>query len=371
MELRKQIRMIDLVVAAGKARQSERTRFVHQEEVIPLYENFCFAFALFRQKTTETVTEGKELIERLLAFQAPDGNFPVFLHDYPRCFDHQMGLRVAPILIYLLRQFGSVLGELKQKIEESLKKTLIRRTEKPLWENRYRACVNEPLLPIDTHLFSSKEWTEWLITAQLAGQTHFSLPFDPDLQLLLTPHEIQEKGEPQPNPIEWLLADGHYAPRLLRDHPHQLWAAPLFPLTFTYQPTASPFFRYQWKGESALHTLSASSLVFALPEGVEMGRNDLFEATLFANASSETEITVNGRKATTFQFGDIITIATPTRTIEARFILTEGTGDFFGHIFKANRPSQIAKGYESFDWQIGMRTLRRSPKAQITLSIQL
>lgn len=226
-ELKKQIRMIDLAVAAGRARQSARTGFVHHEETIPLYENFCFAFALFRQKTTDSVTEGKELIERLLAFQAADGNFPVFMHDYPRCFDFQMGLKVAPILIYLLRQFSGILGELKAKIETAIEKAIVKRTDKLFWENRFRACRGEPLLPIDTTSFSPVEWTDWMITAQLAGQTHFDLPYREDLQLLVTPHELQERNEPQPNPVEWLLAEDNYSPRLLRDHPHQLWCAPL------------------------------------------------------------------------------------------------------------------------------------------------
>lgn len=366
-ELKKQIRMIDLAVAAGRARQSARTGFVHHEETIPLYENFCFAFALFRQKTTDSVTEGKELIERLLAFQAADGNFPVFMHDYPRCFDFQMGLKVAPILIYLLRQFSGILGELKAKIETAIEKAIVKRTDKLFWENRFRACRGEPLLPIDTTSFSPVEWTDWMITAQLAGQTHFDLPYREDLQLLVTPHELQERNEPQPNPVEWLLAEDNYSPRLLRDHPHQLWCAPLFPLTYTSD--LPPSSRLLWKGTHVLHSLVAKTLVFDLPEGVEMGRSDLFEALLYQNVSSETEIRVNGCKATTFQLGDTVTIITPTKTVHLRFTLTKGSGDFFGHIFRANRPAQVIKGYESYDWQIGVRTLRRSPSAQITLHL--
>lgn len=363
--LKKQIRLIDLAVSSGRARQSRRTGFVHQEETIPLYDNFCFALALFRQKTAEAVTEGKELIERLLAFQAPDGNFPVFLHDYPRCFDFQMGLKIAPILLYLVRLFGGVLGESRAKIQDALQKALAVKTDKPQWENRRKACLGEPLSPVDPTHFSPAEWTEWLITAQLAGQTHFTLPYDPDLQLLLSPHEIQERGEPQPNPVEWLLADERYTPRLLRDHPHQLWAAPLFPITFTAEVPHSKTSRWLWKGHDILHSLTAPSLVFDLKEGAAMG---LFEAAVYTDVSPETEVFVEGRKATTFRLGETVTVVTPTRTWALQFTLTQGRGDFCGHIFKANRPSQVVKGYECYDWQIGIRTLRRSPAAQITLS---
>ncbi len=347
----------DLILSAGRKRQSARTHFIHDEEVIPIYENFCFAFSLFRQKTIESVKEGKELIEKLLAFQV-DGQFPVHLHDYPRCYDFQMSLKIAPLCIHLLRLFSPVLGDLKPKLEAFI--AHLKAPEKPSWENRYRACKNLPLLPEE----NVTDWTEHLITAQLAGQTHFSIPYDELTQTLL-PNEIQEKNEPRPTPIEWLLAEGNYTPRLLRDHPQQLLCAPLFPITFTAIPHTAASFRLIWKG-ATIHSLIAKSLIFDLEE-VELGRNDLFEAVLYTDISPETELFVNGRKATSFQLGDTVTIQTPTKTIQVIFELTRGVGDFCGHIFRANRPEQITKGYETYDWQIGLRTLRRSPQAQIQI----
>ena len=374
-DLKKQIRAVDLAVAAGHKRQSPRTGFVHlfpndeSTDTIPIYENFCFALALFRQKTAESVTTAKEMVGKLLAFQQPCGNFPVYLHDFPRCYDFQMPLKVAPILIYLLRHFPTVLGELKSKIEEALAKALSKPPEKPSWENRYRACTGKPLLPVDTSEFSSSDWTEWVITAQLAGQNHFEIPYDPTVQLLLGSTECQEKGEPRPCPLEWLLADGHFSPRLLRDHPHQILCAPLFPITYTPSLPLETSFRHYWNG-SVLHSLVGQGLVFDLPEGVEKGKHDLFEAALFCNISPETTLFVEGRKATTFKFGDTVTIQTPQLTIALKFELTSGSGDFCGHIFRSNRPSQVCKGYEAYDWQIGIRTLRRSPTAQISVSVE-
>ena len=82
---------------------------------------------------------------------------------------------------------------------------------------------------------------------------------------------------------------------------------------------------------------------------------------------------IKGVKGTIFQFGDPVTIRTPTLTLRLQFDLIAGMGDFCGHIFRANRPTQVAcKGallYEAFDWQIGMRTLRRSGPCQIRVSI--
>ena len=326
---KKQTRSIDLAIAAASQRLSPRTRFVHlfpneeTSDAIPLYENFCYALALFRQKTAESITQGKDLIARLLPFQTQEGQFPLYLHDYPRCHDFQAPLRIAPILIYLLRLFSPVLGDLRPLIEESLRKALSKRPEKPAWENRRRACLGEPLLPQDPAELSPAEWTDWIITAQLAGQTHFEIPYDPTLQLLKAParFDAQEKGEPRPNPIEWLLAEGRYSPRLLKDHPHQLLAAPLFPLTYTPTQVPETAFRYFWPG-SSLHSLVGKGLVFDLPEGVEMGRGDLFEAALYCDRSPETELCVEGRKATVFRLGDRISIQTPGETIALRFDLT-------------------------------------------------
>lgn len=378
-----QKRLIDLAVLAGKKRLSPRTHFVHlfptddSADTIPIYENFCFALALFRTRTAESITLGKSIVERLLPFQCEDGNFPVFLHEYPKAHHFHLSLKIAPILIYLLRFFSNILGSLQPKIEQALALALKERPEKLLWLNRYFACMGLSLLPIDPSEFDATEWTEHLITLQLAGEKEIQLPFDPDLNLLRVPSMIQEGFEPKPTPIEWLLAEGDYRARHLDDHPDQLLAAPLFPIEYTQIKNQNPFPLY-WMGQ-VLHSLEPdaknlqkkgeASLIYELEEAPEMGRNDLFEVLLYLNISDETEIFVNGQKATTFWLGDQVTLKTGETTIGLTFLLSQGFGDFCGGISRANRPSQKRKGYEAYDWQIGLRTLRRSDKAQITVKV--
>ena len=85
-------RLIDLAIASGRRRLSDQTSFVHlsyetegaKHDTIPLFENFCYALGLFRSKLTEDIAEGKALLERLFAFEV-EGNFPVYLHEYPVC----------------------------------------------------------------------------------------------------------------------------------------------------------------------------------------------------------------------------------------------------------------------------------------------
>lgn len=126
--------MIELAIAAGRKKQSAQTGYVHicynaqEEEIqytIPLVENFLFALALFRSKTTENILEAKGIIERLLEFQCfkqgvSEGNFPIYLHEYPECKDRFIGAHLLPSIFWILKQFQQVLGnELKIKLENA------------------------------------------------------------------------------------------------------------------------------------------------------------------------------------------------------------------------------------------------------------
>lgn len=344
------MKTIEFALLAGKKRLSPRTGFVHlfpEDEAldtIPLYENFCFAFALMRQKTAEGVLAGKELLERLLAFQLPDGNFPVYLHDFPKAHDWNLKWKIGAILTYIVRQFPTLIASVETPLEKILSSPP---PEKPLWRQRYAALKGEVLEEVRPT--TSNEWTEWVITQQLAGVSSLFLPFDADLQKFL-PETAQEKGEPRPHPLEWVLAEKKYA-----DHPHQLWLAPLFPISYTPIPWIDSNFRSFWKG-SVLHSLEGVGLHVALQDPPK----DLFEVGLYCNRSSETTILINGQKGTAFRLEDQIAIHAGPKIIELTFHLVEGSGDFCGHVFPANRPSQKAKGFEAYDWFIGLRTLRRS-----------
>ena len=392
-------RAVDLAVAAGRKRQSPRTGFVHlfpNEETfadtIPIFENFCFAMALFRQKSVESIREGKELIERLLAFQTAEGNFPIYLHDFPRCYDHWMGLKVAPILLQIQRRFGNVVGaELKEKMSlayENLMRFAAMRNRPPLWEHRYLKLQGKEF---SFQPVAHEEWFHWLVSEQLNALASCpKLPYHPAFQAFIGGSESQEKGEPRPVAIEWALAEKQgFSERLLRDHPAVLQSAILFPIEpegYVFPDSAYHVIpeeaRILWKGRK-LHSFSApkgkmrepNKIFFDLSEPFIEEKGDLVEAAVFSDISSETEVTIGGKKGTVFSLGDSIEITTPSLTIKLRFDLVEGEGDFCGHISRANRPAQTAcKGaflYEAFDWRIAMRTLRRSSGCQIVASIQL
>lgn len=385
------MKALELAIAAGRKRQSSRTGFIHYfpgdaslSDTIPIYENFCFALALFRQKTTESVLEGKSLVEKLLAFQLDNGNFPTYLHEFPIGWDFHLGLKIAPVLIHILDKFHTVLpSDYKDKLQTSLKKA-IQKPQNSSWEHRYLACLKKPCDPPQGN--SAQDWFEKIISDQLSNQnSSYSIPYHPKLQTFLGPHLTQEQGEMQPTAIEYILAEpSGFNSRLRKDHIHQLHSALLFPFTSNQEEHPLPLWqssppRILWKGEK-IHSLylpqgiwEKNRCIIELPENVEIGRDDLFEVSSFCNISSETSLSINKQKGTVFSFEDLVSIQTPDAKIDLRFSLLKGNGSFCGHITRANRPGQIGcKGanlYEAYDWHIGLRTLRRQGPCTIQLSI--
>ncbi|MBI5272767.1 MAG: hypothetical protein HY861_02145 [Chlamydiia bacterium] len=399
-------RLVDLAVRAGRKRQSPRTGFVHlfaadtaASDTIPMYENFCFAIALLRQKTAESILEAKILIERLIAFQNTEGNFPIYLHDFPRAWDGLMALRIAPLFVQIERHFGAVLGnDLRTAIKRALERALIfsaGKATEPLWEARLHALRGDGLSPFVPK--TAEEWFEWLVNAQISGcpVEYDKIPYHPELQVFIGSGEKQERGEPMPCPIEWALAESSdFSRRLLRDHPEVLRASPLFPLTSAFNRVPESYalitdaegVRILW-GEDRLHSFSCPGFTLVSQEGeqlqmslalsdpVDLGRNDCIEAALFCDIAPQTKVMIEGRKGMIFRLGERVQIQTPSLSIELSFQNQEGSGDFCGQISRANRPAEKgATGnllYEAFDWQISLRTLRRSEGCKITVAISL
>ena len=90
-----------------------------------MFENLLFILALFKSKTSEQISEAKELLGKILWFQNPEGGFPTYLHEYPKCNDRCCGAQLLPIFYYILTDFQSILGsELKHRTVEGVKKLL-------------------------------------------------------------------------------------------------------------------------------------------------------------------------------------------------------------------------------------------------------
>lgn len=126
--------LLDLAIACGRKRLSTQTEFLHHcynasdEEAhlpIPVLENLLFALALMRTKNMENMTEGRSIVERLLPFQLENGNFPIYLHEFPEGKDRFLTAHLMIPLLWMKKHFGVVLGsELKAKVDLSLNKMM-------------------------------------------------------------------------------------------------------------------------------------------------------------------------------------------------------------------------------------------------------
>ncbi len=97
------------------------------------------------------------------------------------------------------------------------------------------------------------------------------------------------------------------------------------------------------------------------------------EIACFYNLHPDTTVTINHQKATSFQLGDTIQIVSKDRQFELSFSAKSGEGQFWGHLYRANRPGQLScKGedkHEAFDGVIGLRTVKRRLESSIQVSL--
>lgn len=418
--------MQTLSLLAAKKRQSPRTGFVHffgadpeAVDTIPIYENFCFALALCREKRSETVLEAKDLLKRLVSFQGEEGNFPIYLHDFPRCYDPFAGLRLGSILVKLVGEFEPVLGpELKLKLEKALSKILDharkRRDEKklpPLWELRYAALCGTDF-SVSEELFSPVDLWEHAVSCGLQG-IECSVPFHEGIGAYAGPTygDAQFGLEPMPQAIEY-VACKELTSRLKAIRPAQIGTVACdalqissvdafngwivnqgdsFHMIAAKQTEKNSGFahalRVLWKGE-ILHSLvlprshaaikadpvgQQMEMEIALPEQFDPLEDDHFEICLYLDAHPENQIGVDGARATVFELGQPVHIRSGEFSLSLRFELIGGEGQFCGHLHRGNRPCQTANVganlYEAFDWKIGLRTLRRKGACTLKLVV--
>jgi hypothetical protein len=412
MHIDASLQSMDLAFLAAKKRQSPRTGFIHffygndlATDTIPFYENLCYAIALLHQKKAESVLEAKDLIQRLLSFQTAEGNFPVYLHDFPRCFSLLLGLKAAPLL-FRASAMSSIGTECKEKIETALQRIFsfyaTQRVHRPLptlWEYRYQMCravwtgENLPADALDSSSFSASDWWEYWVTKQFE-ETPTCNFYHPSLQLCLGPFifdRAQNGFEPSFALIDWACGELVDSSKITEDHPLQIGLAALDTLQreSIFESSFSLLTRLEtgnwnllWKDEHT-HSLSLEVLEaritkasdqilhIDLPAAFELNRDDLFEVSFYIDASPTISLWINELKGTSFHLGDWIQIKSAEgRSVSLRFDLVEGDADFCGHIYRSNRSNQqLNTRGESFDWKIGLRTLRRSEKCVIAVHI--
>ena len=411
---------VELNLKAARKRQSTQTGFVHhcyenegqdKHDTIPVFENFCFSLALLRSKQTDNVLEGIALLTRLISFEV-EGNFPVYLHEFPQCRDRYVSLRLLPLFHWVLKDFHAILdttllARLDLLIARILSFGYSFPTLPPVFEMLLKGYF-EPEYQSHFQPNNTDQMAFALIASRMAqsrggplNPLHQTLvqQWHPQLHTFVGAQE-QEKIEPKPTLYDLYLCDYHraYPKRLLVDHPVHLRASLIYPqdkresikldLPIPHQELSTnprqPYALY-WGSADHLHTLvcdpreaqcrielGADHAQFSFQLAPHMPQEDAMEIAFFCDQHPAHTFTV---KSTTFQLGEAIEIHSGERKLKLTFSLTEGEGIFFGHIMRANRPLQtMAKGplrHEAYDWQISLRTIKRTEHCVLRAHLEI
>lgn len=483
--------LIDKSLLAGRTFQSSQTGFVHYynslpipaiHQTIPLYENGLFVLALLRSRLVENMNEAMELLDKLLNFQVrqgkDEGNFPIYVHDYPFCYDSEIGIRLIAPFYWILKQFGHVLGlELKQKLEKGLINLLHNgiRTHREFPFPYSLAARLAAGLQTCGELLKNKEWLEegqclwkelsqpsmsWYSTLYLtdlfiahqmvegedsnwkAFWNFVSRSWHPQLTCYVGPcvREWQNTNEPQANLYDLFMGFfcGRFSQRadalgiyhlqasliqsripagvesqwstyqlagLYKDQTWELACEPTQAYTLLEkkghagpmgEKTMTPF-RLVWGTPERLHTLVCQGgkynqasyhtsdeagrcmeLFFYFGEELEKDEKEKQRAICFYwDDHPDWQVRVEGEMSNTFELGKELAFSFGNgQTLLMTFELAEGEGQFFGHIARGNRPSQLKliseeKHYQAYDALLFVRTVRRKTPCMIKATLQL
>ncbi len=99
------------------------------------------------------------------------------------------------------------------------------------------------------------------------------------------------------------------------------------------------------------------------------------EIAFFLDFQDGATLEVAGVRSNTFLLGDKVELKTAGLTMNMEFSVVEGEGHFFGHFMRGNRFLQTAtvgtKRFESYDWELFLRTINRSVRVPCILKASL
>jgi len=416
-------KLIELHVDSAKKRLSPQTGLLHlyyddptdaHQNTIPVLENMYFALGLFRTRLSDPILEARQLIEKILPFEV-DGNFPIYLHQYPACRDRCLSLHLLPVLHYLLTDYRQVLGEeLTEKLENlSLRistrgKEIQEEKKLPFGAEVKLASFKKSLTPKEPT--TSQEWADYLLALHMVKDEPFvegeieraASLWNSSLGIYVG----EEKSHPQEGffpkatlfDLFMTLQTDSFSQQIFSHHTLLLSASLVHAfekksLPFTSDPIAiltpkegrAPASIF-WKENQSLRSLSIElasgsseivktedgiELIFTYPEEIPTDEENS-EIALYIDSDQKVSLIVDGFTASTFRLGQQSALVTETSSISLNFSLQEGEGKFFGHVSKGNRPSQSRKDpFLAFDWKIGLRTIQRTSICKMKVALVL
>lgn len=403
---------------------------------IPIYENLLFVLSLFRTHRIESMEEGKEILLKLLRFQnSQTGEFPLYLHLYPEAaYIKDLVNYLAPFY-WILKEYGHVIGQqLRTSLERSISLLLSfclhQQTEAKIpsicsfrlgcaatafgklmqrkeWIDEGEK-IGQDVLNKDFSVYSPAELGEIWIGLQMLEKSEeekhrFEDLWNPTLCTYSGPYFLQPQEKEEPSPCLYDLYMGlfakNFSKRALNTAPFHLQGALIRPIDFSFSFTQQhPFFfvtghpfKFLWGNTECLHSFvceggESSSvetlrkdnkihLIFSLEDkDFSEGKEKKGEIEFFIDFHPSVQFLKQEQRVNTFTLKEEICLHLGEHRFKMTCNLIEGTGHFFGHIMRGNRPSQTAnKGeqrFQSYDWLLFLRTVRRKEASKVCVTFE-
>ena len=367
--------------------KSKQTGWVHfnphstdgLHDTIPVVENACHILELLQTKSSQQLYEAKFLLERMSAFQAPSGNFPHYLHEYPHTYNSLTAFELLTPFHLIQKHFGSILKSFKPTIERlhSFCDTVIDRVFiTPAHKTLLKAAKGMSIHPDEWRGESSSTWGLLLQAYRIAPDPiclqNLSKHIHPTLNCFVGLYEPQEEKRQARSLLDLFLGND------VGDHPIALRASIVEPVSIkgfapdcvfhtSYTPTEVDKFYHLMHHYHANCDLVCQAKHFSMrtQDGkiMEFTYPDRDEELCFY-VSHTQPVTVDNTGASAFALNQTVRVGPFSFRFESI-----GEGTFMGHISRANRPAQIAakgaKRFKSYDWRIALRCVQKQGPANI------
>ncbi len=342
-----------LALEAARKAQSSQTGFIHIGDRIPIYENICFILTLLRTHIGDDMKEGLQLLEHLLHFEV-EGNFPIYLHEYPKAQHHDQALRIFYALSLIYRDYSTVCEKgLRRRLQITLQTLSAFIDTLPL---KVAAKIKYAVLkgenpPIETwDATSPADWADLFQAVQWMqdGQAEQKLLEKADsfwhatYQTYVGPLEFfkNDCGQPALTLFDLYMAQaqGHFSSRLQQPFIEACLVYP-FESVFEFSGKNTPFM-IQDEGK-AFQLIWEHSIYY---DG---------ESDFYINHHEDVDILISGKKATVFRPDDVITLKTPQLEVSLTF-----EGQFVGSLLRGNRPYELKRRDRmcAYDWRLSVRS---------------
>ncbi|MCY3974104.1 MAG: hypothetical protein OXF02_00955 [Simkaniaceae bacterium] len=391
--------LFDRTYAFALRHRNEETGFLHIGDTIPVYENLCFALTLLRTRTVRNMTQGAELLRRLIAFFT-DG-FPLYLHEFSDNGPDIRQLRALLPLYWQLKLFRNVLSApcvrrleairafLSDKGRECVYPFLVamRGEEIPEYVPRNDHDRGELLLAYSV----MEEKRVWPLRVALAGW---------DGRMMIGKEAgYQRETEPECTLFDLFMASyqGCVAGRFDRDSPAYFEGSLVFPFPETPLPVkggtapvvalngSSPHadfhsFSFRSGSRARIYSFVCQDRVYVRKEGGRflffLGESGKEELTFFTERGEGSACFVSGVRETVFYPEEPVEVRTEGHRFGFSLSLVKGEGRFVGRVGFGNRPAQRGgdeggnpEHRASYDWRITVEALLLSSDAVIALTL--